>query len=221
MAGAEIPVVVVLHRTLNDVPVASRRDPVVLLVHVTAVVVLARVGETVAHILPPRGIGVAVLPRGPRVPRIVEHLRTAVEVGRKREVVRGHKGHHRLHFGFVIALRRLTGLRERAVKILIMAVVADGDGRFVDLVVGGVVRAIRIVQGANPEVHLINQLRDAAVRIVIGKQIVDQPQHHIVTHHLITVDGRGVEHRRLALVVAEVVADVGAENAVVRRRFVQ
>ena len=77
------------------------------------------------------------------------------------------------------------------------------------------------MQGANPEVHLINQLRDTAVRIVIGQQIVDQPQHHIVTHHLIAVDSRGVEHRRLALVVAEVVADVGAENAVVCRRFVQ
>ena len=121
---------------------------------------LARVGELVADEFPPGGVGVAVLPAGPRVPRIVEDLRAAVEVGGQGEVVRLHELHHRLHLGLVLVfLRRvLPRLRERTVQIYAVTVRTDRYWRAVDLVVGGVVGAVRIVQRTDPNVDAVDQI---------------------------------------------------------------
>ena len=44
--------------------------------------------------------------------------------------------------------------------------------------------------------------------------MVNKTEHHVVPHHFIAMDGGNVETRRFALVVVEVVADMGAEDFV-------
>ena len=126
---------------------------------------------------------------GPRIPRIVENLGTAVEVHRHHKMSRCHPVDDSLSLRLDVH-SVFYPWQERVVAVhlhVVVVVVGGMDAIFQDQIVGQMIGAIGVLERTDIKIYIVQQPLHGGIGSGVVQDIVGQAQYHVVTHHLPSV----------------------------------
>ena len=194
---------IILTTAVDAVPLVTVGNAVVEIIEIACGRIdMHSVSILTAHKVIPVVVG---MQSRPGVPRIVDHLCTAMGIGRHHKIIFFGHLHKSNCFGLpgvAVGMRAVFGVGIVAVEIHIVGVVTR---RSVNSMVATGISAVGIGSGIDPNLRIIYQRSYLRISSVVGKQIIYHAQQNDVSGSFVAVHGAGVKKLRLGLARGHVI----------------